>query len=129
MAGLGVTIFAVAAMNAWKIEDIRVVQVGESFPLGAYEVLLKEVHEVAGPNYTSTMADDGGDEGRAEVAVLYPEKRVYPVAADAHDRGGHRFWPDARSVSGDLGIRRTMAAGRCAAISSPLPTGSGAGRC
>ena len=33
-AGLGVTIFAVAAMTAWEIEDIRVVQIGESFPLG-----------------------------------------------------------------------------------------------
>ena len=43
-AGLGVTIFAVAAMNAWVVEDIRVVQVGETFPLGAYEVTLVEVH-------------------------------------------------------------------------------------
>ena len=78
--GLGVTIIAVAAMNAWKIEDIRVVQVGESFPLGSYEVLLKDVHEVEGPNYTSTMAEMVVTKAGAEVAVLYPEKRFYPVA-------------------------------------------------
>jgi cytochrome c-type biogenesis protein CcmF len=32
--GLGVTIFAVSAMLAWKTEDIRVVQIGGSYPLG-----------------------------------------------------------------------------------------------
>ena len=67
-------------MNAWKVEDIRVVQVGESFPLGSYEVLLKDVHEVEGPNYTSTMGEMVVTKAGAEVAVLYPEKRFYPVA-------------------------------------------------
>lgn len=78
--GLGVTIFAVAAMNAWKIEDIRVVQEGESFPLGAYEVRLDRVEEVQGPNYVSTMGTMTVTRGGALVAVLNPEKRVYPVA-------------------------------------------------
>ena len=78
--GLGVTIFAVAAMHSWKVEDIRVVQVGESFPLGAYEVRLDKVEEVAGPNYTSTMGTMVVTKGGALVAVLNPEKRVYPVA-------------------------------------------------
>ncbi len=80
-AGLGVTIIAVAAMNAWKVEDIRVVQLGESFPLGPYEVLLRDVREVQGPNYTSTMGEMVVTKAGAEVAVLYPEKRYYPVAA------------------------------------------------
>ena len=78
--GLGVTIFAVAAMHSWKVEDIRVVQLGESFPLGAYEVRLDKVEEVAGPNYTSTMGTMVVTKGGALVAVLNPEKRVYPVA-------------------------------------------------
>jgi cytochrome c-type biogenesis protein CcmF len=80
-AGLGVTIFAVAAMNAWKVEDIRVVQLGESFPLGSYTVLLKDVREVEGPNYLSTTGEMVVSRNGAEVAVLYPEKRIYPVAA------------------------------------------------
>ena len=79
--GMGVTIFAVAAMMAWKIEDIRVVQEGESFPLGSYEVRLDKVEEVQGPNYTSTMGTMTVTRGGAVVAVLTPEKRVYPVAA------------------------------------------------
>jgi cytochrome c-type biogenesis protein CcmF len=79
--GLGVTIFAIAAMLAWKIEDIRVVQVGETFPLGRYEVRLDDVREVEGPNYLSTMAEMTVTRNGALVAVMTPEKRVYPVAA------------------------------------------------
>ncbi len=80
-SGLGVTVFAVAALNAWKIEDIRIVQIGESFPLGSYEVTLNAVNEVQGPNYVSTMADMTVTRGGAEVTRLFPEKRIYPVAA------------------------------------------------
>ena len=79
--GMGVTIFAVAAMMAWKVEDIRVVQEGETFPLGAYEVRLDKVEEVQGPNYSSTMGTMTVTKAGAFVAVLTPEKRIYPVAA------------------------------------------------
>ncbi len=78
-AGLGITIFAVAAMNAWKIEDIRIVQEGESFPLGAYEVVLKSVVAANGPNYTTTMAEMAVFRDGMAVTTLYPEKRFYPV--------------------------------------------------
>ena len=78
--GLGVTLFAVAAMHSWKVEDIRVVQEGDSFPLGAYEVRLDKVEEVQGPNYTSLMGTMTVTKGGALVAVLNPEKRNYPVA-------------------------------------------------
>ena len=37
-AGLGITIFGIAAMLAWQIEDIRVAQEGETFAVGAYEI-------------------------------------------------------------------------------------------
>ncbi|NEY88769.1 heme lyase CcmF/NrfE family subunit [Tabrizicola oligotrophica] len=80
-SGLGVTIFAVAAMHAWAIEDIRVVNVGETFAVGRYEVLLKDATEVQGPNYTSTMAEMVVSRAGAEVVTLFPEKRVYPVQA------------------------------------------------
>ncbi len=79
-SGMGVTLFAVAAMNAWKVEDIRVVQIGDSFALGSYEVTLNAVNDVQGPNYVSTTADMTVRRGGAEVARLFPEKRIYPVA-------------------------------------------------
>ncbi len=79
-AGFGVTIIAVAVMNAWKVEDIRVVQIGESYPLGPYTVTLNAVNEVQGPNFLSTMADMTVTRGGVFVAHLFPEKRFYPVA-------------------------------------------------
>ena len=78
--GLGITIFAVSAMLAWKTEDIRVVPVGGSYALGAYEVTLVDVREVAGPNYQSTMAEMRVTRDGNDVVTLFPEKRVYPVA-------------------------------------------------
>jgi len=78
--GFGVTIVGIAAMTAWEIEDIRVAKLGERFTVGAYEVALTDVREVQGPNYFSTMAEMRLSRAGTEVAVLYPEKRVYPVA-------------------------------------------------
>jgi cytochrome c-type biogenesis protein CcmF len=81
-AGLGVTMFSVAAVMAWTIEDIRVVKQGETFALGPYQVTLADVKQnVPGPNYTSTLAKMVVTKNGAEVTTLYPEKRVYPVQA------------------------------------------------
>jgi cytochrome c-type biogenesis protein CcmF len=79
-AGLGVTIFAVAAMLGWQTEDIRAVREGETFSHGGYDLTLVEVRRIEGPNYLSTMATvEARRDGRL-VATLYPEKRIYPVA-------------------------------------------------
>ncbi len=78
--GMGITVFAVAAMTAWVTEDIRVVRVGETYDLGKYQVTLVNVKDVQGPNYASKMAEMRVTLNGAEVAVLHPEKRFYPVA-------------------------------------------------
>ncbi len=79
--GLGITIFAVAAMTSWAVEVIKVVQIGESFTMQGYDIRLAKVEEVEGPNYLSTTATmEVSRNGRA-VTTLYPEKRVYPVQA------------------------------------------------
>ena len=80
-AGMGITVFAVCAMLAWKTEDIRIVREGGTFPLGPYEVTLESVEEVKGPNYLSTMATMVVRRDGALVATLSPEKRFYPVQA------------------------------------------------
>ena len=35
-SGLGITIFGIAAITAWEIEDIRIIKTGESFDVGSY---------------------------------------------------------------------------------------------
>ncbi|WP_392337261.1 heme lyase CcmF/NrfE family subunit [Loktanella salsilacus] len=79
-AGMGVTIFGVAAMTAWQQEDIRVVQIGDTFEVGAYSFTLDDVEQVAGPNYASTMATVTSQRGDGRPFVLTPEKRFYQVA-------------------------------------------------
>ena len=80
-SGFGISVFAVAAMTAWVTEDIRVVPVGGSYALGPYQVTLKAVQVVQGPNYSSQMAEMLVRRNGADVVTLYPEKRYYPVAA------------------------------------------------
>jgi len=103
-AGMGITLFAVAAMNAWKVEDIRIVQLGETYPLGPYEITLNAVNEVAGPNYSSLMADMTVRRDGAEVARLFPEKRFYPVAQMPTTEAAidYRFTRDIYLVIGDV---------------------------
>ena len=79
-AGLGVTIIGISLMLAWETEDIRVASVGDTFEVAGYDVTLKGVDDVRGPNYLSTTARLAVARNGREVAVLLPEKRVYPVA-------------------------------------------------
>ena len=96
-AGLGITIFGVAAMSTWVTEDIRVVQKGGSFDLGPYQVQLVDVTKVQGPNYVAARAEMRVTRGGAEVARMYPEKRNYPVAGMATTEAAIR-----QGVAGDL---------------------------
>jgi len=79
-SGLGVTVFAVAALTAWEAEDIRVAQIGDRWTVGIHEVQLSDVEQIDGPNYYG----EGGvmtifRNGR-EVGEVFSEKRIYPVA-------------------------------------------------
>ena len=79
-AGLGVTMFAIAALSSWEKEDIRVVSIGSSWNLGSYELKLDDVVEVRGPNYFSTMGIIPVSKEGSELITLRPEKRNYPIA-------------------------------------------------
>jgi cytochrome c-type biogenesis protein CcmF len=102
-AGLGVTIFGIAALTAWQVEDIRVAKEGERFDVAGWEIELRGVERVQGPNYVSTQAEMAVWRGGREVTVLRPEKRVYPVAGmpttEAAIRNG--FLRDIYLVIGD----------------------------
>ena len=78
--GMGITIFGVAAITAWQQEDIRVAQIGEGYDVGGYSFTLRDVSRARGPNYNTTMAQVQLQKQGADIAVLTPEKRFYPVA-------------------------------------------------
>ncbi|WP_138465528.1 heme lyase CcmF/NrfE family subunit [Poseidonocella sp. HB161398] len=102
-AGLGVTFIGIAAMTAWQIEDIRVAKIGDRFEVGGYGIQLDKVEEVKGPNYFSTMATMTVWDGDRQIAMLHPEKRVYPVAQMPTTEAGidNGIWRDFYLVIGD----------------------------
>ncbi len=79
-SGFGITMFAIAALTSWEKEDIRVVPVGGSWKIAAYELKLNSVENVRGPNYFSTMGVIAVSKDGQLLTVLRPEKRNYPVA-------------------------------------------------
>ncbi|CUH81742.1 Cytochrome c-type biogenesis protein CcmF [Tritonibacter multivorans] len=101
--GLGVTIFAIAGLTAWQQEDIRVAMPGEPFEVGGYQMTLRDVVQERGPNYFSTKGIVEVTRGGREVAVLTPEKRVYPVAQMPTTEAAidYRFSRDLYVVIGD----------------------------
>jgi cytochrome c-type biogenesis protein CcmF len=102
-AGLGITIFAIAGMLAWEREDIRVVQPGETFAFTNYEITLRDVQRVEGPNFISTMAFlDVTRDGRP-LPTITPERRFYPAAGMPTTEAGihYGFWRDLYLVLGD----------------------------
>jgi cytochrome c-type biogenesis protein CcmF len=102
--GFGVMIFAVSAMNAWKIEDIRVVQMHESFELGAYTVKVFKIGSGGdGPNYELNGIAEVSVTGWDRDAFLLPEKRFYPVAGMPTTEAAidYGFFNDVYIVLGD----------------------------
>jgi cytochrome c-type biogenesis protein CcmF len=75
--GLGVTIWGIAGVTGWTVEDIRIAQVGERFQVGRYEVVFDGVREVQGPNYVATRGEFHAYRDGVQVAHVYPEKRLY----------------------------------------------------
>ncbi|WP_069299142.1 heme lyase CcmF/NrfE family subunit [Neptunicoccus sediminis] len=78
-AGLGLTVFGIAAITAWEQEDIRVVALNERFAVGAYEFQLNDVVNQNGKNYSAQVGSVTAFKDNREVAQLRPEKRFYPV--------------------------------------------------
>ncbi|NVO55142.1 heme lyase CcmF/NrfE family subunit [Rhodobacteraceae bacterium B1Z28] len=101
--GLGVTIFAIAGLTAWEVEDIRVAQQGQPFEVGQFTLTLQDVRSVQGPNYFSTTADVLIEQNGRPIGTLHPEKRDYPVARMPTTEAAidYRFLRDLYVVIGD----------------------------
>ena len=102
-AGLGITFFAIAGLITWQKEDIRVTQINQPFDVGAFTLTLESVDRVEGPNYLSTMGTVRVERNEKPIAVLNPEKRIYPVAQMPTTEAAidYRFLRDIYVVIGD----------------------------
>jgi cytochrome c-type biogenesis protein CcmF len=82
-AGLAIAVLGMTGSSAWKQEDIRILKPGESGAIAGYSYRLDSVGPVEGPNYHATRAQFTFSREGETIAVLRPEKRVYPVAGSS----------------------------------------------
>ncbi len=78
-AGLGLTIFGIATITAWEVEDIRVANFGDRFTVDQYVFEFNGVTQQNGKNYTADVGSFTVFKKGVVVAELHPEKRFYPV--------------------------------------------------
>jgi cytochrome c-type biogenesis protein CcmF len=102
-AGLGITILGVAGITAWQVEDIRVLEIGQSAEVAGYTVTLEAVEDRRGPNYLTTMSDVALSQQGKLIAMLHPERRYYPVAKMPTTEAGidSGLWRDVYVVVGE----------------------------
>ncbi|MBV1934640.1 MAG: heme lyase CcmF/NrfE family subunit [Parvibaculaceae bacterium] len=80
-AGVGVMVAGIVGISAWREEVVTALPVGESFNIAHYEVRFDGVKTYQGPNFTAqtgqvTVFTPDGE----QVAVMFPEKRIYTVS-------------------------------------------------
>jgi cytochrome c-type biogenesis protein CcmF len=78
-AGLGVFLLGAVASTVWQQEVVVSLGPGEETSIAGYRVVFENIRELDGPNYQAIRAQLGLYDGNYRVAVLEPEKRVYPV--------------------------------------------------
>ncbi len=78
--GVGMVALGIALTSAFSIErDLRM-DPGSKIELGEYQFELQGFTETKGPNYQSTSGTvHVYDKTNREIAILYPEKRIYTV--------------------------------------------------
>jgi cytochrome c-type biogenesis protein CcmF len=81
VAHLGVAVFVVGVTLVKGYESDRDVkmQAGDTVELAGYAFRLEGVTPVRGPNYTAAQARIVVTKGTKQVAVMYPERRLYTV--------------------------------------------------
>jgi len=79
--GVLMMIVGLIGSSVFRIEKDVVLKPGDSFALGSYEVQLKGVTEVSGPNYSGMAAILDVLQAGKQVVELRPEKRNYTTSS------------------------------------------------
>jgi cytochrome c-type biogenesis protein CcmF len=78
-AGLAVTLIGIAGTTLWRSEALEVLGPHESMYVGGYELRLDDVVGAKGPNYDAARAIVTVKRNGETVAVMRPERRVFPA--------------------------------------------------
>jgi cytochrome c-type biogenesis protein CcmF len=77
-AGMGVTVAGIAGMSL-AVSTIVAVKVGQTVQLGGYEWTLLGLHDEAGENFSSRVADIRVTSGGREIVLFHPSRRMFTV--------------------------------------------------
>jgi len=75
--GLGVFVLGACFETAWKLEAAQTLAPGQSLRVGAWELVLKDVRIIDGPNYEAETARISALRDGREVCALTPSRRFY----------------------------------------------------
>jgi cytochrome c-type biogenesis protein CcmF len=91
--GMGLFVIGVTIVNAFGIEADRAMRPGESIDVAGFQFELRELQEVAGPNYTAIEAVVEIRRDGDFVATVRPQKRQYRVQKSWMTEAGiHPSW-------------------------------------
>lgn len=78
--GLAVCVIGFVGSSAWKQEFVTFAETGDVFEIAGFDLELRGVTNVTGPNYTAQRAILQVRKNDTPVTVLTPERRFYDVA-------------------------------------------------
>ena len=126
-AGLGVTIFGIAAITAWSVEDIRARPPRRPLPRRRLRAALRRRRRHPRPQLRRRDRHGDRPPRRPRDRHAAPGEAPLRRAGHGHHRGRHR--PRRRcATSTSRSATGRATAGRCAPTSSRSPTGSGRAR-
>ena len=78
--GVGLLIIGITGSSVWQEEKITRMKVNDEKMISNYNVVFKEINEVAGPNYLALRGSFWiYNQNNKIITVLNPENRIYPI--------------------------------------------------
>ena len=91
--GMGFFVIGVTIVSAFGVESDRAMRVGETLEVADLQFELRELRQVAGPNYTAIEAVVEVRDGAEFIATVRPQKRQYLVQKSWMTEAGiHPTW-------------------------------------
>jgi cytochrome c-type biogenesis protein CcmH/NrfF len=101
--GLAFVVAGVTAISVWKVEAIQTQRPGEAVAVAGYSFTLLNMGSARGANYQTSLATVEVKKDDQRVALLFPERRWYPVERQPTTEAGiETLWHgDLYAVLGD----------------------------
>jgi cytochrome c-type biogenesis protein CcmF len=77
--GVGFLILGITGSSVWQEENITRMKVNDKTTISNYNIVLKEIKEVAGPNYYALEGNFLVYSNNKVITVLKPQKRIYTI--------------------------------------------------